>query len=141
MTYDRNNVFARILRGEIPAAGVYEDEHTLAFMDAMPQSEGHTLIIPRCEAQTLFDIDPAMLGKLIVVTQRVAKAVRSAFDPPGVRVMQFNFAAAGQTVFHFHFHVIPFYDNTTLKPHGRESASPERLTAHAERIRKALAAS
>ncbi len=140
MPYDRNNIFARILRGEIPAAAVYEDEHSLAFMDAMPQSDGHTLIIPKCEAQTLFDIEPEALARLIVTTQRVAKAVRSAFDPSGIRLLQFNFPAAGQTVFHVHFHVVPFYEGTAVKPHSRQLANPELLAEHAQKIRKAIAA-
>ncbi len=139
MTYDQNNIFARILRREIPAAAVYEDDHSLAFMDAMPQADGHTLIIPKCEAQTLFDIEPAALARLIVTTQKVAKAVRSAFDPAGIRIMQFNFPAAGQTVFHVHFHVVPFYEGTAVKPHRGQMAKPELLAEHAEKIRKAIA--
>src|SRR3954451_9477474 len=108
--YDPNNIFAKILRGEIPAAKVYEDEHTLAFMDVMPQSEGHTLVIPKTQARNFFDIEPSALANLIVATQRVAKAVQAAFKPDGMRIIQFNEAAAGQTVFHIHFHIVPCYE-------------------------------
>ena len=109
MAYDTNNIFAKILRGEIPAAKVYEDARALAFMDAMPQTEGHTLVIPKSEAEDLFDVSPDVLAELIKTTQRIAKAVATAFNPDGVRLMQFSRPAAGQTVFHIHFHIIPMY--------------------------------
>jgi histidine triad (HIT) family protein len=137
--YDPNNVFARILRGEIPAAKVFEDAATLAFMDAMPQSAGHTLVIPKSPARNLFDIEPAALASLIQHTQRIARAVRAAFDPDGLRIMQFNESAAGQSVFHIHFHIIPCYGGVELKFHAREFADKAVLAAHAERIRQALA--
>jgi histidine triad (HIT) family protein len=136
--YDPNNVFARILRGEIPAFKVYEDERTLAFMDAMPQSDGHTLVIPKSEARNFFDVDPDVLAYLIQVTQKVAKAVKKAFNPDGVRIIQFNEPAAGQTVFHIHFHIVPCYAGKELKGHSREMADKAVLAEHAERIRKAL---
>lgn len=137
--YDDNNVFAKILRGEIPASKVYEDEHTLSFMDAMPQSQGHTLVVPKTRARNLFDIEPAALASLIQVTQRVARAVRKAFNPDGMRIMQFNETAAGQTVFHIHFHIVPCYDGTPLKQHSRDFADQAVLARHAELIRQALA--
>ncbi|KGM33817.1 HIT domain-containing protein, partial [Inquilinus limosus] len=100
-TYDRDNVFARILRGELPAAKVHEDDDTLAFMDAFPQSEGHVLVIPKAgTARNLLEADPAMLARLMATVQRVAAAVRAALRPDGVMVAQFNGAAAGQTVYH-----------------------------------------
>ena len=138
MAYDRNNVFAKILRGEIPAHKVYEDAQTLAFMDVMPQADGHTLVIPKVEAESLFDVPPEALAATIVTTQRVAKAVKAAFAAPGVLVAQLNGSAAGQSVFHIHFHIVPRRAGLDLKLHAREMADPAVLAAHAERIRAAL---
>jgi histidine triad (HIT) family protein len=137
--YDNDNVFAKILRGEIPVFKVYEDARALAFMDAMPQSEGHTLVIPKTAARNLFDIEPEALAELIKTTQKVARAVRKAFDPAGMRIIQFNEPAAGQTVFHFHFHIVPCYEGVDLRFHARDWADKAVLAAHAERIRAALA--
>lgn len=139
MSYDKNNIFAKILRDEIPSCKVYEDANTLAFMDALPQSSGHTLVIPKSEAENLFDVDPKVLGGLIVVTQKIAHAVKQAFNPDGVRIMQFNGTTAGQSVFHIHFHIIPCYEGVSLKPHTREFADKAVLAAHAEKIKAALA--
>ena len=139
MAYDPSNVFARILRGEIPAHKVHEDEHTLAFMDVMPQSDGHTLVIPKSAAENIFELDPDSLAATILVTQRVARAVKRAFDAPGVMIAQLNGAGAGQTVFHIHFHVIPRYEGIDLRFHARGMADPQVLAAHAVRIRAALA--
>jgi histidine triad (HIT) family protein len=138
MAYDRNNVFARILRGEIPAHKVFEDERTLAFMDVMPQSPGHTLVIPKAEAENIFDLEAAALVALVATTQQVAVAVRKAFSPPGVMIAQLNGAGAGQSVFHIHFHVIPRFHGIDLKLHAREMADPEELAKHAAVIREAL---
>lgn len=138
MAYDSNNIFAKILRGEIPAHRVYEDEHTLAFMDVMPQSTGHTLVIPKAEAENLFDLEPAMLGHLILVTQKVAAAVRTAFSPPGVMIAQLNGAGAGQSVFHLHFHVIPRYHGIDLRLHAREMEDHAVLAEQAAKVRAAL---
>jgi histidine triad (HIT) family protein len=138
MMYDTNNIFAKILRGEIPAFKVYEDERTLAFMDVMPQSEGHTLVIPKTAARNLFDIDPESLASLIKSTQHVAKAVQKAFKPDGMRIIQFNEPAAGQTVFHIHFHIVPCYEGETLRGHSREMADKAVLAEHAERVIRAL---
>src|SRR5947209_20227162 len=115
--YDANNVFAKILRGEIPSARVYEDEDVVAFMDVMPQVTGHTLVVPKAASRNLLDADPATLARLITAVQKIARAVQSAFAADGVTVMQFNEAAAGQSVFHLHFHVIPRFEGTALKPH------------------------
>lgn len=139
--YDENNVFARILRGEIPAFKVYEDDQAIAFMDAMPQSPGHTLVVPKVQARNLFDIEPRALAELIKVTQRVAGAVRAAFNPDGMRIAQFNEPAAGQTVFHIHFHIIPCYEGSELKSHNREWGDKAVLAEHAERVKRALAQS
>jgi histidine triad (HIT) family protein len=138
--YDPNNIFAKILRGEIPAFKVFEDEHTFAFMDVMPQSEGHTLVIPKTNARNFFDIDPESLGRLIKSTQHVAKAVQKAFKPDGMRIIQFNEPAAGQTVFHIHFHIVPCYEGRSLKGHSRDMADKTVLAEHAERVKRELAA-
>lgn len=138
MAYDRNNVFARILRGEIPAHRVHEDEHTLAFMDVMPQSDGHALVIPKAEAENLFELPPAALAATILTTQRVARAVQKAFAAPGIMVAQLNGREAGQSVFHIHFHVIPRYEGIDLHFHARDMADPAVLAAHAARVRAAL---
>ncbi len=136
--YDANNVFAKILRGEITAAKVYETEHVLAFMDAMPQSDGHTLVIPKIEARNFFDAEPAALAELIKATQTVARAVKRAFNPDGIRIAQFNDPAAGQTVFHLHFHIIPCYEGKELRSHSRGMADPALLAQHAEKVKTAL---
>jgi histidine triad (HIT) family protein len=138
MAYDRNNIFARILRGEIPAHKVFEDEHTLAFMDVMPQADGHALVIPKVEAENLFDLPPDALAATILTTQRVARAVRKAFDAPGILIAQLNGAPAGQSVFHIHFHVVPRHAGLDLRLHAREMADPALLAAHAARVRAAL---
>ena len=138
--YDPNNIFAKIIRGEIPSFKVYEDERALAFMDAMPQSEGHTLVIPKSDARNFFDVEPTVLADLIKTTQVVAKAVRKAFNPDGVRIIQFNEPAAGQTVFHIHFHIVPCYEGRELKSHTRDFADKAVLAQHAERVKQALAA-
>ncbi len=138
MAYDSNNVFARILRGEIPAHTVYEDEHTLAFMDVMPQSDGHTLVIPKAPAENVFDLPPDALAATILATQRVARAVKKAFNPPGVMLVQLNGAAAGQSVFHIHFHIVPRYEGFDLRFHARDMADPKLLADHAARVRAAF---
>ena len=138
MSYDKNNIFAKILRGEIPAFKVYEDAHSLAFMDVMPQSNGHTLVVPKSEAENFFDVSPDVLGSLVQVTQKIAHAVKQAFQPDGVRIMQFNGPVAGQTVFHIHFHIIPCYEGVPLKQHTREFADKAVLAANAEKIKAAL---
>lgn len=136
--YDPQNIFAKILRGEIPCHKVYEDEAVLAFMDVMPQAPGHTLVIPKAPSRNLLDADLAALPGLIAAVQKVAVAVRKAFDAEGVTVMQFNEAAAGQTVFHLHFHIIPRQDGAPLKAHVGGMEKPEVLAAHAGRIAAAL---
>jgi histidine triad (HIT) family protein len=138
MAYDRNNVFARILRGELPAHRVYEDARTLAFMDLMPQADGHTLIIPKAEAETILEIPADALAALALTTQRVARAVKKAFDAPGILIAQLNGSAAGQSVFHVHFHVVPRREGLDLRLHARHAADPGLLAEHAARIRAAL---
>ena len=136
--YDPDNIFGKILKGEIPSHKVYEDDDTLAFMDVMPQSRGHTLVIPKTGSRNLFDAEPQVLANLIQKTQRVARAAMSAMDADGLRVAQFNEAPAGQTVFHLHFHVIPMYDGVPLRPHTGEMADQDELAAQAEKIRTAF---
>ena len=140
MKYDRENVFARIIRREAPAHRVFEDASTLAFMDLMPQADGHTLVVPKVEAVSLLDVDPAILAQTIQTTQRIARAVKAAFDAHGIMIAQLNGAAAGQTVFHLHFHVVPRYDGADFEVHAQKVAPADRLAAHAERVRAALAA-
>lgn len=137
--YDDSNIFAKILRGEIPATRVYEDDHVVAIMDVMPQAEGHTLILPRAPSRNLLDADETTLAPLLAAVQKIARAVKKAFAADGVTVMQFNEPAAGQTVFHLHFHVIPRQDGVPLKPHSGAMEKPEVLAANAEKIRRALA--
>jgi len=139
MTYDPDNIFAKILRGEIPSHRVYEDEQVVAFMDVMPQGKGHTLVVPKAPSRNLLDADPARLGTLFAVVQKIAVAVKKAFAADGVVVMQFNEPASGQTVFHLHVHVIPRFEGVPLKPHTGEMEKPEVLAANAEKIRAALA--
>jgi len=138
MAYDDSNIFAKILRGEAPAFSVYEDEHCLAFLDAMPQSDGHTLVLPKATTIDLFDIEPDDMRTLIVAVQHVARGVRKAFEPDGIRLMQFNGSAAGQTVFHFHMHIMPCYEGIAARGHGRDFADADTLERHAAMIRAAL---
>jgi len=136
--YDPNNIFARILRGELPSTKVFEDEHVVAIMDVMPQGQGHTLVIPKAQSRNLLDIGEEDLKRAIVTVQRIARAVKKAFDAPGVFVMQFNEPAAGQTVFHTHFHVIPRFEGVGLKPHTGGIADAKLLKEHADKIKAAL---
>ena len=138
MAYDRNNIFARIVRGEIPCVRVYEDADTLAFMDLMPQSPGHTLIIPKIAGENLLDTPVASVEAAMRTTQRIARAVQTAFDAKGLIVTQFNGRAAGQTVFHLHFHVIPVYGPGGIELHARTLADADQLALHANKIRAAL---
>lgn len=136
--YDDTNIFARILRDEIPAHKIYEDDQVVAFMDVMPQGLGHTLVVPKAPSRNLLDADPAVLGALMAVTQKVATAVKRAFAADGVTVVQYNEPAAGQTVFHLHIHVIPRFEGVDLQRHAREMEKPEVLAENAEKIRQAL---
>jgi len=119
MPYDDSNVFAKILRGEIPSHKIYEDDDVLVFMDVMPQAPGHTLVVPKAASRNVLDADPAVLSKIAPVVQRTARAVKEAFAADGVTVVQFNEPASGQTVFHLHYHVIPRHEGVPLMPHGR----------------------
>jgi histidine triad (HIT) family protein len=136
--YDKNNIFAKILRGELPAYKVYEDDKALAFLDIMPRAPGHTLVLPKAPARNLLDIQPDDLAHVMKVTQKVAKAALKAFDAEGVTVQQFNEKAGGQVVFHLHVHVIPRKEGVALKPPASEKEKPEVLAEHAEKLKKAL---
>ena len=138
MGYDPQNVFARILRDELPSERVYEDAHTVAFMDLMPQSEGHVLVISREAAETIFELSPEAAAACIRTTQRVAAAVKRAFDVPGIMIAQMNGSAAGQTVPHVHFHIIPRRSGEPPRMHATVKADSAQLRTHAELIRRCL---
>jgi len=140
MAYDSNNIFAKILRGEAPCIPVFEDEDTLAFMDIMPQADGHVLVIPREGAESLMDLSDEAAQACIRTTRRVAIAVKQALGQPGLLIAQMNGAAAGQTVPHFHFHVIPRGPDAAYRPHGAVRADEGQLRELAERIRACLPA-
>ena len=137
--YDASNVFAKILRGELPAEKVYEDAETLAFMDIMPRADGHVLVIPKTPARNVLDATPAQLAACMATVQRMSRAVMTAFEAGGITIQQFNEAAGGQVVFHLHYHVLPRHTGVSLRPHTGAMEKPEVLAANAERIRKALA--
>ena len=136
--YDKDNIFAKILRGEIPSHRVYEDDDTVAMMDVMPQGTGHTLVLPKAASRNLFDADPATLARLMETVQKVARAVKEAFEADGVMVVQYNEAPAGQSVFHLHVHVIPRFAGVPLKPHTGKTEDPQVLATNAEKVRRAL---
>ncbi|MGB8601067.1 MAG: HIT family protein [Rhizomicrobium sp.] len=138
MAYDSNNIFAKILRGEIPAVKVYEDDHVLAFLDVMPQAEGHTLVIPKQAAQNIFELSPDGAAHLIQAVQKIAPAVKAVTGAPGIMLAQLNGEAAGQSVFHIHFHIIPRFSGVDLQFHPREMADPKKQEALAAKIRAAL---
>ncbi|KAB0573003.1 HIT family protein [Brucella pituitosa] len=137
-TYDDNNIFAKILRGEIPSTRVYETDNVVAFMDVMPQGTGHTLVVPKAPSRNLLDAKPETLAETIQVVQKIANAVKKAFNADGVTVIQFNEPAAGQTVYHLHFHVIPRFEGVELKPHTGKMEDAAVLESNAEKIRAAL---
>ncbi|MCJ8518312.1 histidine triad (HIT) family protein [Pseudorhizobium tarimense] len=137
--YDDSNIFAKILRGEIPSHRVYEDDHTIAFMDVMPQAPGHLLVVPKTPSRNLLDADPAILAKTIQVVQKMARAAKEAFEADGITIIQFNEPAAGQTVYHLHFHVIPRHEGQMLKPHSGTMEDGDVLKSNAEKVRAALA--
>jgi histidine triad (HIT) family protein len=137
--YDPDNVFARILRGELPAHKVYEDNDTLALMDIMPRADGHVLVIPKAPCRNLYDAPPDAVAAVARTVQRMAIAVTRAFSADGVSITQANESAGGQVVFHMHTHVMPRHDGQSLRPHTGQMADNAVLAAHAGRIRAALA--
>lgn len=138
--YDPANVFARILRGELPSHTVYEDDATIAIMDIMPRADGHVLVVPKAACRNILDVPSQALAAVALTTQKLARAVKRAFDADGVTIQQFNEAAGGQVVFHLHVHVMPRQEGVALRPHTGAMEKPEVLAANAERIRAALAA-
>ncbi|HST95524.1 MAG TPA: HIT family protein [Microvirga sp.] len=138
MVYDRNNIFAKILRGELPCQKVYETDKALAFMDIMPRGDGHVLVIPKTEARNILDVAPDDLADLARAVQVVARAVKEALDADGVTIQQFNESAGGQVVFHIHVHVIPRFEGVPLKPHTGQMEDPDTLARFAEKIRAVL---
>jgi histidine triad (HIT) family protein len=140
-TYDHDNIFAKILRGEMPSVRVYEDDHVYSFMDVFPQSKGHVLVIPKhSSARNIIEEEPDKLAHLIQGVQRVAKAVRAALNPDGLVVTQFNGAPAGQTVYHLHFHVIPRWNGVPMGRHAEGGmADVEELKTLAEQIAARIA--
>lgn len=138
MSYDPNNIFAKILRGELPCTKVYEDDETLAFMDIMPQADGHVLVLPKQPSTMLLDADPSVFAPLFATVQRIARAVQEGMGADGVTVTQFNGPASGQTVFHLHVHVIPRWEGVPLRRHSGQMEKPEVIKANAEKIKAAL---
>jgi histidine triad (HIT) family protein len=136
MTYDSNNIFAKIIRGEIPCHKVYEDEHTLAFMDVMPQVDGHCLVVPKVGSRNLLDADPIVVAQVMTTIKKVTSAAMKAFNADGLQIRQYNEEAAGQTVFHLHFHILPMKEGELLKPHTGKMADHTVLADHALKILK-----
>lgn len=138
MTYDPTNIFAKILNGDLPCHKVHEDDIALVMMDIFPQSKGHTLVVPKAASRNLLDANPADLSAVMPLVQRVAQAVKAATRADGLRVMQFNEAPAGQTVFHLHFHIIPIYEGIALGAHSGGKADDAELAALARDIASEL---
>jgi len=138
MPYDPNNIFAKILRGEIPSVKVHEDARTLAFMDVMPEAEGHVLVVPKEPAEDILALSPEGLSAMMATVQKVTKAVDKALSPDGILLKQYNRAAAGQSVFHVHFHIVPRWEGAALAPHGKVMVEAAKLEPIAVKIRSAL---
>lgn len=138
ISYDHGNVFAKILRGELPAHKVYEDERTLAFMDIMPRVDGHVLVIPKAPSRNILDVAPDDLANVIAVTQKIARAAKLAFRADGVALHQFSESAGGQVVFHLHFHVLPMKEGLAMRAAGI-MGDQAMIAQHAETLRGALA--
>jgi histidine triad (HIT) family protein len=137
-SYDPNNIFAKILRGELPAYKVYEDDRTLAFLDIMPQATGHTLVIPKAPSRNMLDADPDDLAYVVKIAQKIAKVAMAVFSADGLNLIQFNEPAAGQTVYHLHVHVIPRQEGVPLRPHGTYKEEPGVLAEQAAKLAAAL---
>src|SRR5712675_384220 len=136
--YDQNNIFAKILRGELPCHKVYEDEKALAFLDIMPRAPGHALVLPKSPARNLLDVDPADLAHVMQVAQKIARAQIKVFGAHGITVQQFNESAGGQVVFHLHVHVIPRRAGVAMKPPASEKAAPDVLADQTKQLVAAL---
>jgi histidine triad (HIT) family protein len=138
MPYDPSNIFAKILHGGIPCVKVYEDAKTLAFMDVMPEAEGHVLVVPKEGAENILDLSADGLSAMMATVQKIAKAVDKALEPDGILLKQYNRPAAGQSVFHVHFHIVPRWDGVPLAPHGKVMVEAAKLEPIAAKIRRAL---
>jgi histidine triad (HIT) family protein len=136
--YDDTNIFAKILRGEMPCHKVFEDDEALAFMDIMPRANGHVLVLPKVPSRNLLDADPGELSKLIVRVQKIARAVKVAGEADGVTILQYNERAGGQIIFHLHFHIIPRWTGVELGPHTGAQEKPEVLDGFAKKIAAAI---
>ena len=137
--YDANNIFAKILRGELPCYKVYEDDKVLAFLDIMPRSPGHTLVLPKAPARNILDIGADDLSHVITAAQKIAKAAIKAFSADGITIQQFNEGAGGQVVFHLHLHVIPRKAGVAMKPPASEKEKPDVLAENAKKLAAAIA--
>ena len=137
-SYDPNNIFAKILRGELPCYKVYEDDHTLAFLDIMPRSVGHTLVIPKASARNILDISPEDFAHVARVAQKIARAAMEAFDADGITIQQFSEPAGGQVVFHLHVHVMPRHEGVMLLPPASRKEDGKVLEANAAKLMAAL---
>ncbi len=138
--YDPDNIFAKILRGDMPSETVYEDDHTIVVMDIMPRVPGHALVLPKAASRNILDIAPDDLAAVIATVQKVAQASKEAFEADGVTIQHFVEGAGGQMVFHTHWHVLPRYEGVPLAPHSSEIAPAEKVKANAEKLRAALSA-
>ena len=138
MSYDSNNVFAQILDNTLPSEQVFEDDHTMVIMDIMPATKGHVLVIPKAQAENIYDMDIKYLSAVGATTKKIATAIKEALSPSGVIVKQFNGSDAGQTVFHYHVHIIPVYPNKRIGEHGANIADPEKLASVADLIRASI---
>ncbi|MCB8840436.1 HIT family protein [Aurantimonas sp. VKM B-3413] len=138
--YDDGNIFAKIIKGEIPSEKLYEDQAAVAIMDIMPQTKGHCLVIPKAPSRNLLDASDETLATVMPIVAKLARAAKSAMNADGVRIAQFNEATAGQTVFHLHFHILPMFDGIPLGQHGEASGDKAAIAEQAEKIRKALVA-
>ncbi|MGI9353897.1 MAG: HIT family protein [Rhizobiaceae bacterium] len=136
--YDNDNIFAKILRNEMPSHKAYEDDDTYVMMDIMPRGDGHCLVLPKKPARNIFDIDEESLAAVSRTTQKVARAAREAFGADGMTIQQFSEPAGGQIVFHIHVHVIPRFEGIKLRPHTGEMEKPEILASNAEKLRAVL---
>ena len=137
-SYDPNNIFAKILRGELPAYKIYEDDKAVAFLDIMPRAPGHALVLPKTAARNILDINPDDLAHVMKVAQKVAQAAMRLSAPEGVTIQQFNEGAGGQVVFHLHVHVIPRQEGVPMKPPATQKEKPEVLAEHARKLAGAL---
>ena len=137
-SYDSNNIFAKIIRGELPCYKVYEDDKALAFLDIMPRCPGHTLVLPKAAARNILDVPEADLAHVATIVQKVSKAAMTAFGADGITIQQFNEGAGGQVVFHLHVHIIPRKQGTAMKPPASEKEKPEVLAENAKKLAAAL---